>query len=76
VSQADIDKLHGHLKTLDGEAARQVKGGKQITEAAAKKLAATVKRLAEIKPMSEPDEYQQLLEEKGVLEQVLGTPNR
>ncbi len=76
MSQADIDKLHGHLKTLDDEAARQVKGGKQITESASKKLAETVKRLGEIHPMSEPDEYQQLLEEKGVLEQVLGQTHR
>lgn len=76
MSQADIDKLHGHLKTLDAESARQVKGGKQIQESAVKRLAAVEKRLGEIHPMSEPDEYQQLTEEKGVLQQVIGAARR
>ena len=76
MSQADIDKLHGHLKTLDAESARQGKGEKQIIESATKKLAATVKRLGEIHPMSEPDEYQRLLQEKGVLQQVIGVARR
>jgi len=76
MSQADIDKLHGHLKDLDGETARQVKGGKQIQDAAVKKLAAIEQRLGEIKPMTESDEYQHLLEEKGVLQQVVGQAPR
>ena len=76
MSQADIDKLHGHLKALDAEASRQVKSGKQIDAAAAKRLAAVEKRLGEIHPMSEPDEYQQLTEEKGVLQQVIGVARR
>jgi hypothetical protein len=76
MSQADIDKLHGHLKTLDAESARQVKGEKQITESAEKRLAKIEKRLGEIHAMSEPDEYQRLMLEKGVLQQVLGTARR
>jgi hypothetical protein len=76
MSQADIDKLHQHLNTLEAESARQAKGEKQINQAATKRLAAVEKRLGEIKPMSEPDEYQQLLEEKGILQQMLGAANR
>jgi hypothetical protein len=72
MSQADIDKLHGHLTDLNSESARQVKGSKQINESAVKMLAAVEKRLAEIHPMSESDEYQHLMQEKGVLQQVIG----
>ncbi len=71
MSQADIDKLHRHLATLDGESARQVKHAKQIHESAAKALAAVEKRLAEIRPMTDSTEYQRLMEEKGVLQQVI-----
>ena len=76
MSQANIDKLHRHLGELDTEAARQTKGAKQIHESAVKKLAEVEKRLGEIHGMSDPEEYQQLLLEKGVLQQVIGQAPR
>jgi hypothetical protein len=72
VSQADIDKLHRQLGELEGESGRQKKGAKQIQAAAVKKLAEIEKKLSELEPMTNTDEYKELLLEKGILQQVIG----
>jgi len=74
MSDAQIAKLHRDLATLQSGAARQQKHQKEIQGAAKKMLETVNQRLSEVKAFEEPDEYQSLLTEKGVLEQVLARP--
>ena len=76
MSQSDIDKLHGHLAELESETKRQQGGAKEIHKATVAMLAAVEKRLGEIHGLTDKEEYQHLLQEKGVLQQVLGQSSR
>jgi hypothetical protein len=71
MSEQAINKLHANLATLQGETGRQKKAAAHILSSAEKMLEGVDKRLAEIHPMTDGDEYQRLLEEKGVLQQVI-----
>jgi hypothetical protein len=71
VSEQQINKLHAYLATLQGETSRQNKASKHILDSAEKMLAAVDKRLSEINGMTDAEEYQRLIEEKGVLHQVI-----
>lgn len=66
-----ISKLHANLGTLQGETARQKKAAAHILSSAEKMLEGVDKRLGEIHPSTDGAEYQRLLEEKGVLQQVI-----
>jgi len=74
MSDAQIAKLHRDLGTIQSESARQKKHQQHIQSAAKKMLETVNQRLSEVKAFEEPDEYQSLLTEKGVLEQVLARP--
>lgn len=71
MSEQQINKLHANLATLQGETGRQKKAAAHILESAEKMLEGVDKRLAEIHAATDGDEYQRLLEEKGVLQQVI-----
>jgi hypothetical protein len=70
MSEQQISKLHANLATLQGETARQKAAAKHILDSAEKMLEGVDKRLADIHPMTDGDEYQRLLQERGVLQQV------
>lgn len=74
MSEANIAKLHRDLAALQGESQRQKSHQKQIQSAAQKKLETVTRRLSEITAFDKPTEYQDLMNEKGLLQQVLSRP--
>lgn len=76
MSEQQINKLHANLADLQGETGCQKAAAKHILDSAEKMLEGVDKRLAEIHPMTDGDEYQRLLEEKGVLQQTIEQARR
>lgn len=76
MSDAAIAKLHSQLASLAGESTRQQAHAKHILASAKKMLEGVEKRLAEIHGMTDGDEYQKLLVEKGTLQQVIEQASR
>lgn len=74
MSDAQIAKLHRDLATLQGESSRQKKHQQEIQAAAKKQLESVTDQLSKLRAFDEPDEYERLTTEKGVLEQVLARP--
>lgn len=71
MTDAAVSELHRNLATLDSESKRQQQHAAHILQTAEKMLETVNNRLAEIKPMTDGDEYQRLVTEKGILEQTI-----